>query len=148
MPYTQMKTAMPPLEVAATEGTRIHLRDGRTLIDGISSWWTACHGYNHPAIVSAIQQQAASMPHVMMGGLTHKPAQQLANSLADLLPGNRNKVFSGGLRFRRRRSCYEDGGSVLAKPNERSAREKSVRVFSKLIPWRHHGRDERLRSGR
>ena len=103
MPYTQMKTAMPPLEVAATEGTRIHLRDGRTLIDGISSWWTACHGYNHPEIVSAIQQQAASMPHVMMGGLTHKPAQQLANSLADLLPGDHNKVF------------LVDSGSVAAE---------------------------------
>jgi len=57
MPYTQMKTAMAPLEVASTEGVQIHLRDGRTLIDGIASWWTACHGYNHPQIVAAIQQQ-------------------------------------------------------------------------------------------
>ena len=93
MPYTQMKTAMAPLEVASTEGVQIHLRDGRTLIDGIASWWTACHGYNHPQIVAAIQQQADQMPHVMMGGMVHQPAQQLAQSLADLLPGDQNKVF-------------------------------------------------------
>lgn len=103
MPYTQMKTATPPLEVAATEGVRIHLRDGRTLIDGISSWWTACHGYNHPEIVNAIQQQAKRMPHVMMGGLTHEPASQLADSLARLLPGEHNKVF------------LVDSGSVAAE---------------------------------
>ena len=93
MPYTQMKTAMTPLEVASTDGVRIHLTDGRTLIDGIASWWTACHGYNHPHIVAAIQEQAKQMPHVMMGGLVHEPAKKLANSLADLLPGKRNKVF-------------------------------------------------------
>jgi len=88
-----MKTAPPPLEVASTEGTRIHLRDGRTLIDGIASWWTACHGYNHPKIVAAIQNQAATMPHVMMGGMIHEPARQLSDSLARLLPGEQNKVF-------------------------------------------------------
>lgn len=93
MPYSQMKTASPPLEVAATEGTRIHLADGRTLIDGIASWWTACHGYNHPEIVKAIQKQAANMPHIMMGGLIHEPARQLSESLANLLPGEHNKVF-------------------------------------------------------
>ena len=93
MPYSQMKTAPPPLEVASTEGTCIHLRDGRTLIDGIASWWTACHGYNHPKIVAAIQNQAATMPHIMMGGMTHEPARQLSDSLARLLPGEQNKVF-------------------------------------------------------
>ncbi len=93
MPYTQMKTALPALDVASTDGTRIQLSDGRELIDGISSWWTACHGYNHPDIVAAIQNQAAEMPHVMMGGLTHQPAQQLAASLAELLPGDGNRVF-------------------------------------------------------
>ena len=84
---------MPPLEVAATEGTRIHLSNGRRLIDGIASWWTACHGYNHPEIVRAIQEQAVNMPHIMMGGLIHEPAQRLSESLADLLPGEHNKVF-------------------------------------------------------
>ncbi len=93
MPYTQMKTATPPLQVDSTEGVQIHLSDGRTLIDGIASWWTACHGYNHPAIVSAIREQASRMPHVMMGGLVHQPAIQLADSLARFLPSDRNKVF-------------------------------------------------------
>ena len=93
MPYSQMKTAMPPLEVAATAGTRIHLSNGRRLIDGIASRWTACHGYNHTEIVRAIQEQAVNMPHIMMGGLIHEPAQRLSESLADLLPGEHNKVF-------------------------------------------------------
>ena len=93
MPYSQMKTALPPLEVASTERVRIHLSDGRTLIDGVASWWTACHGYNHPAIVKAIQDQASQMPHIMMGGLIHEPARELSDSLSKLLPGEHNKVF-------------------------------------------------------
>src|SRR6202012_1405052 len=70
LPYSQMKTAMPTLAVARTEGSRIILADGRVLIDGIASWWTACHGYNHPHIRAAVERQLGEMPHVMFGGLT------------------------------------------------------------------------------
>ena len=102
-PYTQMKTAPPPLAVAATEGVRLKLADGRVLIDGISSWWTACHGYNHPAIRAAVERQLAVMPHVMFGGLTHEPANRLAARLAELLPGDLDHVF------------FSDSGSVAVE---------------------------------
>ena len=82
LPYAQMKTVSPPLPVARTQGTRIFLADGRELIDGIASWWTACHGYNHPHIRQAVETQLASMPHVMFGGLVHEQALRLARRLA------------------------------------------------------------------
>ncbi|WP_413431114.1 adenosylmethionine--8-amino-7-oxononanoate transaminase [Crateriforma spongiae] len=93
MPYCQMKTAPSPLPVESTEGVRIRLSDGRELIDAMASWWCACHGYNHPHIVDAMVQQAQRMPHVMMGGLQHQPAADLARRLADLLPGDLSRVF-------------------------------------------------------
>jgi adenosylmethionine-8-amino-7-oxononanoate aminotransferase len=92
-PYTQMKTARAPLPVARTEGVRLHLSDGRTLIDGIASWWTAAHGYNHPHILDAMRAQLEAMPHVMFGGLAHEPAYRLAARLAALLPGDLSHVF-------------------------------------------------------
>ena len=82
LPYAQMKTAIPPLAVTATRGSRIVLADGRELIDGIASWWTACHGYNHPHIRAAVERQLAQMPHVMFGGMVHEPALTLAPRLA------------------------------------------------------------------
>jgi adenosylmethionine-8-amino-7-oxononanoate aminotransferase len=88
-----MKTAAPPLPVARTEGARIHLTDGRVLIDGIASWWTACHGYNHPHIMGAMRAQLDAMPHVMLGGLAHEQAYRLAARLAALLPGDLDHVF-------------------------------------------------------
>jgi adenosylmethionine-8-amino-7-oxononanoate aminotransferase len=102
-PYAQMKTALAPLEAVRTEGSRIHLRDGRVLIDGIASWWTACHGYNHPHIRQSVARQLAAMPHVMFGGLTHEPAEMLAARLATLLPGALNHVF------------FSDSGSVAVE---------------------------------
>ena len=93
LPYTQMATAPPSLAVAATEGTRIVLADGRELVDGIASWWTACHGYNHPHIRTAVAEQLARMPHVMFGGLANEPALRLAKRLAGLLPDPLNRVF-------------------------------------------------------
>lgn len=84
LPYTQMKTAAPPLPVVNVQGCRITLADGRELIDGISSWWTACHGYCHPHIEKAITHQLAKLPHVMFGGLVHEPALLLAKRLATL----------------------------------------------------------------
>jgi adenosylmethionine---8-amino-7-oxononanoate aminotransferase len=94
LPYAQMKTVAPPLAVTATRGSRIVLADGRELIDGIASWWTACHGYNHPHIRAAVERQLAQMPHVMFGGLVHEPALTLAQRLVGLLgPGDLDRVF-------------------------------------------------------
>src|ERR1700712_920063 len=93
LPYTQMKTAASPLAVARTEDCRIVLADGRELIDGIASWWTACHGYNHPHIRQAVERQLATMPHVMFGGLVHEQALTLARRLAAMLPGDLDRVF-------------------------------------------------------
>lgn len=93
LPYTQMRTAGPPLPVVSTSGTRLRLADGRELVDGIASWWTACHGYNHPHLLAALHTQAAAMPHVMFGGLGHEPAYRLATRLAGMLPGDLTRVF-------------------------------------------------------
>ncbi len=92
-PYCQMKSAPPPLAVARTQGARIILEDGRELVDGIASWWTACHGYNHPHIREAVIRQLETAPHVMFGGLAHEPAYRLAARLAALLPGDLDHVF-------------------------------------------------------
>ena len=93
MPYSQMKTAPAPLPVVSTRGSRIVLSDGRELIDGIASWWTGCHGYNHPHIRRAVEMQLATMPHVMLGGLVHEQALRLAGRLAGLLRGDLSRVF-------------------------------------------------------
>jgi adenosylmethionine---8-amino-7-oxononanoate aminotransferase len=93
LPYTQMQTAPEPLVVDRTEGVRLTLADGRVLIDGIASWWTACHGYNHPHIRSAVAAQLERMPHFMLGGAVHAPAELLARRLAALLPGDLEHVF-------------------------------------------------------
>ena len=103
LPYAQMKTAGPPLPVVRTQGSRIVLADGRELIDGVASWWTACHGYNQPHIRHAVAKQLKQMPHVMFGGLTHEPAQTLARRLAELLPGDLCRVF------------FSDSGSVAVE---------------------------------
>jgi adenosylmethionine-8-amino-7-oxononanoate aminotransferase len=93
LPYTQMQTVRPPLPVARTHGCRIVLADGRELIDGVASWWTACHGYNHPHIRAAVERQLAAMPHVMFAGLVHEQALTLARRLARLLPADLGHVF-------------------------------------------------------
>lgn len=100
LPYAQMKTASSPLPVVRTQGTRIHLADGRELVDGIASWWTACHGYNHPHIREAVQRQLEVMPHVMFGGMVHEQPLTLARRLAGMLPGDLSRVF------------FTDSGSV------------------------------------
>jgi len=93
LPYTQMKTVAPPLAVASTQGCRIRLADGRELVDGIASWWTAVHGYNHPHIRESVARQLEVMPHVMLGGLVHEQALTLGARLAKLLPGDLTRVF-------------------------------------------------------
>jgi adenosylmethionine-8-amino-7-oxononanoate aminotransferase len=103
LPYAQMKIAGDPLPVVATRGSRIVLADGRELIDGIASWWTACHGYNHPHIAAAAHHQLDVMPHVMFGGLAHEPALTLARRLAALMPAGLDRVF------------FSDSGSVAVE---------------------------------
>ena len=93
LPYAQMKTAAAPLPVVRTQGSRIVLADGRELIDGVASWWTACHGYNQPHIRQAIERQLVQMPHLMFGGLAHEQALTLARRLAALMPGDLSRVF-------------------------------------------------------
>lgn len=93
LPYTQMKTAFPPLGIESADGVRLKLADGRELVDGIASWWTAAHGYNHPHIIEAITKQAETLPHAMFGGLVTEPAARLSERLARLLPGDLNHVF-------------------------------------------------------
>lgn len=93
LPYTQMQTCNNPIVADHTKGSRIILQDGTELIDGIASWWTACHGYNHPYIAQQAQKQLIKMPHIMFGGIIHEPAINLSAKLASLLPGDLNKVF-------------------------------------------------------
>jgi adenosylmethionine-8-amino-7-oxononanoate aminotransferase len=88
-----MKTAGLPYEVVAAEGVYLQLADGRQLIDGVSSWWTACHGHRHPHLVEAVKQQIDVLPHVMLGGIVHPQAARLCNRLAALAPGELNHVF-------------------------------------------------------
>jgi adenosylmethionine-8-amino-7-oxononanoate aminotransferase len=103
LPYAQMQTSPLPLPVVRTEGSKIFLADGRVLVDGIASWWTACHGYNHPHIRDAVGKQLEAMPHVMFGGLAHEPAYRLATRLAAMLPEPLNRVF------------FTDSGSVAVE---------------------------------
>jgi adenosylmethionine-8-amino-7-oxononanoate aminotransferase len=123
LPYAQMKTAPSPLAAARTQGSRIVLADGRELVDGIASWWTACHGYNHPHIRAAVWQQLETMPHVMMGGLAHEPAATLARRLAAMLPGDLDRVF------------FSDSGSVAVE----------VALKMAVQYWLNRGRRHRTR---
>ena len=85
--------ASPLFAVERAEGVRLHLADGRELIDGMSSWWSAIHGYAHPAMQRAVSEQLARMPHVMFGGLTHEPAVRLCERLASITPAGLERVF-------------------------------------------------------
>jgi adenosylmethionine-8-amino-7-oxononanoate aminotransferase len=124
LPYAQMKTVAPPLAVTATHGSRVVLADGRELIDGIASWWTACHGYNHPHIRAAVERQLAQMPHVMFGGLVHEPALTLARRLVGFLgPSDLDRVF------------FSDSGSVAVE----------VALKMAVQYWGNRGRRARTR---
>jgi adenosylmethionine-8-amino-7-oxononanoate aminotransferase len=128
-----MRGAAAPLRVRATEGCRIILEDATVLIDGVASWWTACHGYNHPHIRAAVSAQLAVMPHVMFGGLTHAPAERLAAELAALLPGDLNHVF------------FADSGSVAVEVAMKMAAQywlnQGVRTRSRFLAFTggYHG---------
>jgi adenosylmethionine-8-amino-7-oxononanoate aminotransferase len=118
-----MKTARPPLAVARTHGCRIVLADGRELVDGVASWWTACHGYNHPHIRTGVERQLALMPHVMLGGMVHEQAAALAHRLAALLPEGLDRVF------------FSDSGSVAVE----------IALKMAVQYWRNRGRDEKAK---
>lgn len=93
IPYAQMKTMPEPAPIAATDGTRLIMPDGRELVDGVGSWWTAVHGYNHPALIKAATDQLSVMPHIMLGGIAHEQAYRLASRLAALTPDDLSRVF-------------------------------------------------------
>jgi len=103
LPYAQMKTASLPIPVVGGHGARLKLADGRELIDGVASWWTMAHGYNHPHIRECVARQLEALPHVMLGGLAHEQAFTLARRLAALLPGDLSRVF------------FSDSGSVAVE---------------------------------
>ena len=92
-PYTSMTAPLPVHLAVSASGVRLRLADGRELIDGMSSWWAAIHGYSHPVLNAALRDQAEKMAHVMFGGLTHEPAIELCQLLLDIVPAGLDKVF-------------------------------------------------------
>ena len=102
-PYGPLPAAGPALPVVSAHGVRLRLADGRELIDGMSSWWCAVHGYRHPSLDAAVEGQLRRMAHVMFGGLTHQPAVQLAERLVELTPPGLERVF------------FADSGSVAVE---------------------------------
>lgn len=92
-PYSSMTEPGRIWPVVSASGVRLKLQDGRELIDGMSSWWCAIHGYNHPTLNAALVEQAERMSHVMFGGLTHGPAIELVRRLVALTPDGLDKVF-------------------------------------------------------
>ena len=121
LPYTQMQTAAMPEAVISAGGCTLKLADGRELIDGTASWWSMCHGYQHPHIVKAITKQAEMLSHVMFGGLAHEPAYTLANRLCKTVGMGMERVF------------FADSGSVAVE----------IALKMALQYWRNKGEPKR-----
>ncbi|MGV6808088.1 MAG: adenosylmethionine--8-amino-7-oxononanoate transaminase [bacterium] len=102
-PYSSLTHPIPAYQVVSAEGVRLRLADGHELIDGMSSWWSVIHGYNHPAINAAVETQLRAMSHVMFGGIVHEPAAKLAQTLSTITPDGLDKVF------------FSDSGSVAVE---------------------------------
>jgi adenosylmethionine-8-amino-7-oxononanoate aminotransferase len=125
-PYASIPAAVRPLVVRDAEGVRLRVEtpEGvRELVDGMSSWWAVIHGYRHPALVKAVTEQAVDLSHVMFGGLTHRPAVELARRLVDLAPEPLDRVF------------FSDSGSVSVE----------VALKMALQYWHSRGRPEKRR---
>lgn len=92
-PYASMPATLDPTPVVGADGARLHLADGRSVVDGMSSWWAAIHGYRHPVLDAAVRGQLDEMAHVMFGGITHGPAVELAELLVEVTPAGLEHVF-------------------------------------------------------
>lgn len=102
-PYSSISSPLPMYAVESASGVRIRLCDGRELIDGMASWWSVIHGYNHPVLIAALKEQAEKLSHVMFGGFTHQPAVNLARTLVGITPDPLDLVF------------FADSGSVAVE---------------------------------
>ncbi len=118
-PYASVSRPGPLFGVTAAQGTRLTLEDGRTVVDGMSSWWAAVHGYRHPVLDAALHGQVDRFSHVMFGGLTHAPAVELAELLVAVTPPPLSRVF------------FADSGSV------------AVEVALKMVLQAQHGTGRR-----
>ncbi len=122
-PYTQMKTAPPPLEIVRGQGVYLYTDDGKKILDGISSWWVNIHGHAHPRLNQALIDQAKKIEHVIFAGATHEPAVELAERLVGILPAGLTRVF------------YSDNGSTAVE----------VALKLALQYWQNQGRPDRTR---
>ncbi|SFR64385.1 adenosylmethionine--8-amino-7-oxononanoate transaminase [Thiomicrospira sp. ALE5] len=102
-PYSTLPARQPALEAVDTNGCSIQLADGRVLLDAMSSWWSAIHGYNHPNILAAAHDQLNQMPHIMFGGFSHQPASELADAVLAITPKNLQHIF------------FADSGSIAVE---------------------------------